>query len=68
MQAFGVISILSCTLSMALLFANNQKAGQTAFVVSLVLMVGSLLLSLWEILISGKALQIELQEMTCDND
>jgi uncharacterized Tic20 family protein len=66
MQALGVLSILSCTLSMALLFADNHRSGQIAFVISLILMVASLVISLWEILISGKALQIELQEMKDD--
>ena len=61
MQALGVCSILCCMISMLFLFADQEAAGRTAFVLSMVLMVCSLLFSLWEILLSGNALKIELE-------
>lgn len=61
MQAFGVTSMLSCVITMIVLFSGYEFAGRIIFVVSLVLMILSLLVSLWEIMLSGNALQIELQ-------
>jgi uncharacterized Tic20 family protein len=63
MQALGVTSILLCTISMILLFIGYEPAGQLTFAISLFLMLMSLVISLTEILISGKALRIELEEM-----
>ena len=63
MQALGVISILFCTLSMISLFYEVHFWGQLTFGLSLLFMVVSLVISLWEILISGKALNVELEEM-----
>ncbi|MEQ9426644.1 MAG: DUF2721 domain-containing protein [Cyclobacteriaceae bacterium] len=67
MQAFGVASLLLCSLSMFILFNKAEVMGKLTFGISLVLMVISLLISFWEILISGKALGIELEEMKTDN-
>jgi hypothetical protein len=63
MQAAGVTSILFCTLSMIFLFLENDIIGQTTFAMSLFFMLLSLMTSLWEILISGNALKIELEEL-----
>ena len=63
MQALGVVSILFCTLSMISLFYEAFFWGQLTFGSSLFFMVVSLVISLWEILISGKALNVELEEM-----
>lgn len=63
MQAIGVASILFCIISMSFFFAEYKQAGHLAFACSLVFMLTSLVISLWEILISSKALKIELQEM-----
>ncbi len=63
MQAAGVTSILFCTISMILLFLKHEQAGQITFAISLFLMVTSLVISLSEILISSKALKIELEEL-----
>ena len=60
MQAFGVLSFLFCVFAMLALFSNKQLLGNVFFVVSLVAMVISLLLSLSEILKSGQSLKIEL--------
>ena len=66
MQTFGVLSIMTCVLSMALLFYGQQPAGQVAFGVSLVLMLTSLGLSLWEIQLSGRALDLQLSDVGCE--
>jgi hypothetical protein len=63
MQALGVLSILFCTISMISLFYLQESLGYISFGLSLLLMVASLVTSLWEIMISGKALNVELEEM-----
>ena len=63
MQALGVTSILFCVISMTFLYVTMNLFGQVTFGLSLLLMLVSLLISLWEIGISGKALRIELEEM-----
>lgn len=62
MQAAGVGSILVCTVSMIFLFVGNVQAGQISFAISLFLMLLSLVISLYEILISSKALKVELDK------
>lgn len=62
MQAFGVCSLTMCTLSMFFLFYKAGHFGSIAFGISLVLMVLSLLLSLWEILLSSDALEVKLHK------
>lgn len=68
MQALGVLSILFCTVSMIALFYHSDFLGYASFGLSLLLMLASLGLSLWEILISGKALNVELEEMKALQD
>ncbi|PSF37817.1 DUF2721 domain-containing protein [Aphanothece hegewaldii CCALA 016] len=63
MQFVGVLSFLLCTVSMACLFFTYEKAGELAFGFSLMAMVTSLVLSLYEISISVNALNIELEHM-----
>jgi hypothetical protein len=63
MQTLGVLSMMTCTISMALLFFGNQMGGQVAFAFSLVLMTASLALSLWEIQMSGQALDLQLRDV-----
>ena len=61
MQVFGIISFLFCVFAMLSLFWGNQILGEVFFVMSLVTMVISLLISLNEILKSGESLKIELE-------
>ena len=61
MQAVGVISLIFCTLSMLSHFFAAGTFGYITFGLSLILMITSLLLSLMEIAISGKALSVELE-------
>jgi len=63
MQALGVLSLLLCVLCMFLLFADEQMAGRYTFGVSLILLIFSLALSVYEIQISVKALKLQLSDM-----
>lgn len=63
MQFFGVLSILLCTLSMFELFIGFFGLGKQIFGLSLIAMCISLFISLWEVFISTKALNLELSDM-----
>lgn len=63
MQAFGVLSFFFCVLSMIFLFQEMQVAGQWVFGVSLLLLLISLGISLREVQLSTKALEVELSDM-----
>ena len=61
MQALGVLSFFVCTVSMFLMFLGAQLAGAITFGFSLVLLSLSLLYSLYEIIISTNAINVELE-------
>ncbi|WP_263831835.1 DUF2721 domain-containing protein [Sulfurospirillum oryzae] len=63
MQFFGVLSILLCTLSMFELFLGVLGIGKQIFGLSLIAMCISLCISLWEVMISTHALNMELSDM-----
>ena len=63
MQFFGVLSILLCTVCMGLVFGGWNGAAQAVFAGSLVSMAVSLVLSLWEIALSGGALDLQLRDV-----
>lgn len=63
MQVFGVLSFFLCILSMFMLFQDLQILGNYAFGVSMVLLMISLAISLRELQISTKALNLELSDM-----
>ncbi|WP_231916651.1 DUF2721 domain-containing protein [Rheinheimera sp. SA_1] len=63
MQRWGVISFLLCTLSMFALFLSWELAGQVFFGASLVSLLLSLVMSLFEIQISCNAINIELESL-----
>ncbi len=63
MQALGVAALLFCVISMSLLFTSNEVAARWCFGISLGLKTSSLIVSLWEILLSGTALKIELEDL-----
>jgi len=65
MQVLGVLSISFCVAAMFLLFLAASELGQLAFITSLVLMMLSLVVSLYELIISGHALNIELEDIDC---
>ena len=63
MQTFGVASFLLSTLSMFFTFIEYQSIGSIAFGISLGTLVISLVISLYEVRISTRAIEIELESM-----
>jgi len=63
MQVFGVLSLLLCVVCMFLLFFDEQILGRYTFGISLILLIISLALSVYEIQISVKALKLHLGDM-----
>ena len=63
MQLFGVFSFLLCVICMFLLFKGFTDAANWTFVISMVSLLISLGISLVEIQISTKALNLELSDM-----
>ena len=63
MQLFGVFSFLLCVICMFLLFKGFTDAANWTFVLSMVSLLISLGISLVEIQISTKALNLELSDM-----
>lgn len=66
MQSLGVISFLLCAVTMTLLYMGLTRPGHILFGLSLLCMVGSLLISLKEVTISGMALNIQLEYLHRD--
>ncbi|AGX87352.1 DUF2721 domain-containing protein [Candidatus Symbiobacter mobilis] len=67
MQALGVLSFLICTCSMFCIFINMIHVGEILFGVSVLALMLSLLCSLWEVLISTKALNVVLNDFADNN-
>lgn len=63
MQIFGVASLFLSMASMLFLYFNLDTLGGIAFALGLILMILSLSVSLWEIQISIKALDLHLKNM-----
>lgn len=63
MQALGVLSLLLCVVCMFLIFSGNLNAAEIIFGISLILLILSLAVSVWEIQISVKALNILLSDI-----
>jgi hypothetical protein len=63
MQFFGILSLILCVLSMFFVYEQLSVWANSLFALSLVAMLISLFLSLSEIQISTKALEIELSDM-----
>lgn len=63
MQMLGVGSFILCTIAMFLIFVELILLGQIVFGASIFLLVLSLILSLWEVAISTKAIEIALEDM-----
>jgi hypothetical protein len=68
MQLFGVLSFFCCVLSMILIFQGYPLWGSYVFGLSLVLLLISLLISLREVQISTRALELELSDMELPRD
>ena len=67
MQTFGVLSFFLCTMSMLALFLGVELAGAIVFGISLILLSISLLYSLYEIVISTNAINVELESFEARN-
>lgn len=63
MQALGVMSFILCAVSMFLVFIHLELAAQLAFGLSLFLLLLSLIFSFYEITISTRAIEIELEDL-----
>lgn len=63
MQAFGVGSLFLCVACMFALFSNELSFGKLLFALSLFSMLLSLGYSMWEILVSAEALNLELNDL-----
>jgi len=63
MQFFGILSLILCVFSMFFVYEQFTMWANSFFALSLVAMLISLFLSLSEIQISTKALEIELSDM-----
>ncbi len=66
MQVLGVISLFLSALCMLLLFQGHMAAATYTFGASLLFLLASLALSIWEIQISIRALNIQLGDMGLD--
>ena len=63
MQVCGVASFFGCVLSMFMLFAGLPDPGKITFGLSLLLLLGSLALSLREIQVSIDALTLQIEDL-----
>jgi magnesium-transporting ATPase (P-type) len=63
MQVLGIASLLLCVVSMFLVYVGWLGTAEVVFGVGLVLMIASLALSLWEIQISVRALDLQLRDI-----
>lgn len=63
MQSFGILSLVACISSVVVLFLGARPMGEFLFGLSLFLMLASLMFCLREIHLSGRALEIELEDM-----
>ena len=63
MQMLGIGSLLLCVLCMFLVYIDQQLAGEIIFGIALVLLIISLGISIREIQISVKALDLHLSDM-----
>ncbi|MGB0371713.1 MAG: DUF2721 domain-containing protein [Opitutales bacterium] len=63
MQEVGAMSFLFCVISMFVLYAGLQAAGGIIFAISIILLGVSLVISIAEIHISVKALDIHLSDI-----
>lgn len=63
MQALGVLSFLLCIICMYLIFRGFDAASKWVFALSLLSLLTSLIFSLFEIILSTKAIDLVLSDM-----
>lgn len=62
-QILGVTALLFCVICMLVLFMGMDLGGKLLFALSLASMAGSLVISVWELLISADALSVQLSDL-----
>jgi hypothetical protein len=68
MQLVGISSLLMSVLSMFLIYINIMILAHIVFGIANILLILSLILSVWEILISANALDIHLSDIEARNN
>ncbi|TBR19419.1 MAG: DUF2721 domain-containing protein [Chitinophagaceae bacterium] len=63
MQALGVFSFLCCVITMYCIYTSYLAVSKFVFALSLLSLLASLVISLFEIIQSTKALELELSDM-----
>ena len=63
MQLLGIGSLLLCVLCMFLVYIELQLAAEIIFGIALLMLIVSLAISVWEIQISVRALDLHLGDM-----
>ncbi len=63
MQVLGISSLLLCVICMFLIYVEYQTSAEIIFGIALLLLIASLTLSVREILISVRALDLHLSDM-----
>jgi hypothetical protein len=63
MQTLGVGSLLLCVVTMFLIYIGYHLISAYVFGFALLLLIISLVLSVWEIMISSKSIEIYLSDM-----
>jgi hypothetical protein len=68
MQALGIVSFLLCMTCMYSIYVEQAMLANILFAASMLAMIASLVISLAEIFISTKALDLELSDMEKDDE
>ncbi len=63
MQIYGITSLLLCVICMFLIYIGYMTVAIYIFGIALVLLIGSLGISIWEIQISVRALNLQLSDI-----
>jgi len=63
MQLQGIGSLLMCTVTMFLIYVGIQGLAVVAFAIALLMLVASLSISIWEIVVSVRALDLHLGQI-----
>lgn len=66
MQILGMVSLLLCVISMFTIYIDLKEVSVYLFGVALLCLISSLIISIREILISARSLEIHLSSMTKD--
>ena len=64
MQILGILSLLLCVIAMFFIYVSWQIFAAWIFGIALLLLAASLCVCIWEINISGKALEIHLEDIS----